>query len=141
VRFYGLNPEIAGQLGDETVMDYSVVPYRVISLEYKFDSWLGDDLIAGFPVVIATHRLRQAIEEASLSGCSFAPMKVSRSEMFREFHGELELPVFWWMKLTGSQQADDFAESSRPEYSLVVSERALLCFKRFGFSHCRVEAL
>lgn len=42
-KFFALEPEVAGGLGPNTVMDRSVHPPRVSHLHYVFDGWMGDD--------------------------------------------------------------------------------------------------
>lgn len=48
-RYYRLEPEVAGELGSGTVMDVSRHPPLVSHLQFKFQGWLGDDLLETFP--------------------------------------------------------------------------------------------
>ena len=139
--FYGMNPEVAGQLGECTVLDYSKVPYEVTSLEYCFDGWLGDDILVAFPVVIVSQRLRSALEAARLSGLSFSDATITKSDLFREVQGDLQLPAFSWLKPNGKAFVDDFALSPNSDFSIVVSEKTLAILEQYAMSHCEFEVL
>ena len=105
--FYILEPEVAGGLGDGTVMDTSVHPPRVQQLHYQFDGWLGDDLVASFPCFVVTARLRTAIEHSGFTGAAFAPVRVTTSDTFREMYPGTALPVWAWLQVRGTAGADD----------------------------------
>ena len=47
MTYYHLEPEVAGGIGERTVLDRSGPRLRATSLHYEFDGWLGDDLLAG----------------------------------------------------------------------------------------------
>src|SRR5262245_2669088 len=108
---YKLSPEVAGHLGDDTVIDSSVHPPIVDALHYEFDGWPEDDLIESFPCYIVTDRMRAMIEAAQATGCRFGQVKISTSEQFeefREFHMQKSLPRFWWLIVEGVARRDDF---------------------------------
>lgn len=138
MQFFGLKPEVAGSLGEGTVMDYSTVPYRVVALEYSFDDWLGDDLLEGFPCYIVTEALRKAIEDEGLTGCTFAKVETTRSELFSEIKGDMQLPQFHWLRVGGRAGAEDFGVSEEAP-QLIVSERALTCLKKRALEHCKIQ--
>ncbi len=48
-KYFVLEPEVAGQLGEQTVMDRSTHPPTIEKLHFVFDGWLGDDIVATFP--------------------------------------------------------------------------------------------
>lgn len=134
---YILEPEVAGQLGEDTVMDTTRHPPEVSRLHYEFDGWLGDDLLESFPCFIITGRVKRALEEMSLSGCLFDSVKVSRSETFRELHPDEELPDFFWLKVSGTACVDDFGLTT--DNRLVVTERTLKCLQEFHLNNCLVK--
>ena len=47
--FYVLEPEVAGDLGAGSILDYSTQPPTVLKLQYEFNVWLGDDLLTTPP--------------------------------------------------------------------------------------------
>lgn len=132
---YQLAPEVAGGLGPATVFDQSAVPWRITRLEYRFDDWLGDDLVTSTPAVLATVRVRDAIRDAGLTGVQFAPVTVTRSELFDDLGGG-DLPEWVWLLPVGRTDVDDFWSADRRD--LVVSERALVLLQRFNLVHCDV---
>jgi hypothetical protein len=133
MRYYTLEPEVAGGLGRNTVMDRSVHPPMVERLHYELAGWLGDDLLETFPCFIVTNCLRERIADAGLTGTEFAPAEVTASQQFRDLYPTRDVPGFVWLKPTGRAGRDDFGMSH--DHRLVVSARAL---KVLSLLHCRV---
>ena len=139
MQHYWIEPEVAGGFGANTVLDRTVHPPRVIRLHYDFDGWLGDDLVTTFPVYLVTESLADAIRDCGLGGYEVAETEVTASETFAELYPGKLLPHFLWLKVNGEPGADDFGMSS--DHRLVVSERALLCMKKFGvLENCDIAA-
>jgi hypothetical protein len=137
--FFVLEPEVAGGLGEGTVIsDMSVQPPIVISLHYEFQGWLGDDLLESFPCFIVTSRLADKLRRSEMTGYRLAAVKVSTSDLFREMHPRRKLPPFQWLQPVGEAGVDDFGLSSKP-HRLVVSKRALECLRGFQLEHCDVS--
>ncbi len=84
MRFYILDPEVAGELGRDTIMDTSVHPPTVSNLQYELDTWLGDDVIQSFPCYLVTNRLKRKLESSSFTGATFAPVEFSVSSDFKK---------------------------------------------------------
>lgn len=122
MRYYYLEPEVAGGLGPETVMEEGSGRATVTVLHYVFDGWLGDEILESTPCFIVTERLARSIEEKGLTGVSRDTVRIGRSETFDELYPDTELPTFVWLRVCGERHADDFfmADDGR----LVVSERA-----------------
>lgn len=55
MKFYILDPEVAGGLGTQTEIDSSVHPPLVKRLHYELDAWMGDDLVQTFPCYLVTN--------------------------------------------------------------------------------------
>lgn len=121
--FYVVRPEVPGQLGDGTVLDRSGDRLRVTHLEYRFDGWLGDELITAHPAFAATRSLAGKFAEAGLSGLRLRAMEASRSEQFDEIYPDRELPEFVELVVTGGAGVDDFGINE--ENDLVLSRTAL----------------
>lgn len=138
-RYYLIEPEVAGELGPDTVMDPGVHPPRVYVLHYDLKGWLGDDLLESFPCFIVTDRCREALERAGFSGCLFAPVKVTASEVFFELHPLQPLPVFHWLKVNGIVGKDDIGLAD--DYRLAVSDDVLRVLRSLSIEHCDVEEM
>ena len=141
--FYKLDPEVAGHFGPDTFMDTSTHPPIVHSLHYEFDGWPADDLITAYPCFIVTKNMRQLIENAKASGCSFGRVTVSTSEQFKELeelHSSGTLPEFSWLIIDGIAKRDDFGTSATGG-SLIVSERILHVMKRGRLDNCDVSVV
>jgi hypothetical protein len=123
MRYFRLSPEVAGDWGDNIVVDVSTHPPVVSRLHFEFQVWLGDEIVQTFPCYLATDALARLVEMAGLSGVRFGPVEVSTSPMFEQLYPGRALPVFRWMKVHGQPGIDDFG--LRPDASLVVSESAL----------------
>ena len=135
--FYTLEPEVAGELGQETEMDRNAHPPIVHKLHFVFVSWLGDDLIECFPCFLASTRLKSRIEDRRLTGCIFEFPMISRDQQFDALYGDREIPEFYWLKVIGKDGQDsDFSTSSTN--LLVVSERALEVLRSCVIDHCEI---
>jgi len=137
--FYELAPEVAGHLGPDSIMDTSRHPPIVHVLHYEFDGWSGDELIESFPCFIVTDNLKQLIERAKPTGCSFGSVNVSTSEEFEELYPGRNLPSFSWLMIGGVAGRDDFGISATN--GLIVSERLLQVLKCGRLEHCDVIAV
>lgn len=138
MRFFTLDPEVAGGFGEDTDLDATVHPPRVFRLHYHFEGWLGDELLTTFPCYIVTARLMNALHALGPTGCSFAPVRTTTSEQFHQLFFGTKLPEFWWMKVEGRPGQDDVALSGPPEYLLVVSEPILECLRRHNIAQCTI---
>lgn len=133
MKFYVIEPEIAGGFGKNTVIDRTSGKMVIQKLHYQFDGWLGDELLESTPCYIASERMAREIELAMLTGVKFDNVEITMSEQFKELYPNRQLPKFIWLKVEGSFGRDDFGVASR--LRLVVSERALEVLKRIGLLH------
>jgi hypothetical protein len=137
VEFFRVEPEVAGGLGPETVMDRSVHPPRISRLHYVFDGWLGDDLLESFPGFVVTEEAAARLEAAGLTGFELKPVEIGKSEAFEELYPDRELPEFRWLDVTGTPRQDDFGVDD--DGVLVVSERALEVLREGQLENADVE--
>lgn len=136
MQYYLIKPEVAGGLGEHTLMDSNTHPPIVHKLHYTFDGWSGDVLLTSFPCYIVTSNVRDEFEKISVSGISFSEVEISKSEFFDELFPELELPKFLWMKVYGIAGSDDLGIAKN--LRLVVSKRVLDIFDRLGLKEAIV---
>jgi hypothetical protein len=136
MKYYRLEPEVAGGIGDRTVLDRSGPRLKATSLHYEFDDWLGDDLLASSPVFVATRRLADDIKLKSLTGVSLSNMETSRSITFETLNPGRQLPEFVWLKIDGKPGRDDFGIAG--DGKLIVSAKALAVLRAFNLNHCDV---
>jgi hypothetical protein len=126
-------PEVAGELGEHTVLDTSVHPPRVARFHHRFEGWLGDDLLEAFPCFLVTSDLAKVLEEARLVGFSLDTVEVSVSPEFLELFPGRPMPEFRWLKITGENRNADFRLT--PDFRLEVSSRALEVLKKHKLAH------
>ena len=129
-----IEPEVAGGLGRQTILDNSVFPPRVDRLHYEFEDWLGDAVVESFPCFIVTGRLKEDIEKARLTGIYFDDVLVTQSA---NFPPTKHLPEFYWAKITGTMAEDDFTLSG--DFRLAVSAKAFTVLKNAGLTHAIVN--
>lgn len=137
VAYYVLEPEVAGELGDGTVLDAGQHPPTVSRLHYEFSGWLGDDLLQSFPCYIVTQRLSDAIAREGLTGCEFGIVHVSTSSQFDALYPGRQLPTFAWLRPVGIAGRADFAVGK--DHRLIVSSAALTMLRRFCIDNCNIK--
>lgn len=137
MKYYYLEPEVAGGLGEKTLIDSASHPPVVYKLHYVFDGWLGDDIVESFPCYVISDYIRGRLDLIDLSGYNIADMVVSTSEVFEELQPEVKLPKFWWLQVTGVACEDDFGIAA--DHRLVVSGRALHVLKMGSLENCDIE--
>ena len=135
--YFYVQPEVAGELGANTVMDSTVHPPRVDRLHYQFTGWLGDVLLESFPCFIATEGAKEKLQFEGLTGVRFGEVEISTARPFNELYPERELPRFVWIRIEGKPSEDDFGIAS--DARLVVSERALKVLKHLGIAHAIIN--
>jgi hypothetical protein len=137
MKYFKIEPEVAGGISWRTVMDRSVHPPIVSKLHYEFDGWLGDVLLESFPCFVVTLEAQRALESLGAIGIEFDSVEVSTSEQFEIFYPSLKLPPFVWMKVHGEPGRDDFGLGQ--DLILVISERALDALSALGIAHATTE--
>ncbi|HBC3381919.1 TPA: hypothetical protein KDY48_000002 [Vibrio parahaemolyticus] len=135
--YFYIEPEVSGGLGRRSLLDTSTHPPKVFKLHYQFDGWLGDDLLATFPCYIVTESLAKEIGSANLTGYKLSDVEISTSEQFGELYPGIQLPKFYWLKVVGSVEKDDFWIAE--DYRLVVSEKALKTLKKGRIDEADIE--
>ncbi len=139
MEYFYVEPEVAGGLGENTLLDSSTHPPVVRHLHYQFDGWLGDSLLESFPCFIVTQDAQLTMSRLGFSGLEFGPVEVTRSEQFNELHPDLPLPMFVWFKPIGRLGIDDF--STAIDGRLIVSDRALEALKSTGLSNAFITPM
>jgi hypothetical protein len=138
MRFYKLDPEVAGGWGPNTVFSRTPgQPLVIHKFHYQFDGWLGDELLESDPCFIVTQRLAEAIRNAGLSGYVLRPVETSTSEQFQEIYPNRQIPIFEWLEITGKAGVDDWGVDV--DGRLVVSSEALAVIKSTTLNHCEVS--
>lgn len=135
MRYFVVMPEVAGEMGDRTILDSSVHPPVVTHLHCVFD-WPSDALVRTFPCYVCTAELWFAIARNSLSGVRSKPVTTDVSYTYTDLHPNAVLPAYVWLDVYGAAGIDDFA--LRPVASLVVSERALRVLQDAGMRHADI---
>jgi hypothetical protein len=133
-----VEPEVAGGLGPNTILDVGVHPPVVSRLHYEFDGWLGDVLLETFPCFIVTDDARQRLVDRRFTGARFDEVEISASLQFEELYPEVRLPRFAWLQVIGEAGKTDFGTIAG---RLVISERALDVLRSLGLSHAEIKPI
>lgn len=137
MRYFTIEPEVAGHLGEATLLDRSTHPPVIHRLHYEFDDWLGDDIVEAFPAYLVTNRLRQLLENECITNIQFRNCVCTVSPQYKEWNEGSPLPEFWWLQLCGSGGSDDIGLV--PPARLVVSEKVLRLFRTTRIPHADVK--
>jgi hypothetical protein len=137
VAYYTLEPEVAGGLGDGTVIDTTVHPPHVERLHYEFEDWLGDDLVESFPCFLVSKPLAARLTAAGLGTFQLKDVAVTMTPEAEELLGDASFPDFYWFDVTGTAGRDDVGTT--PTGQLVVSDQALALLREFNINNCDVE--
>ncbi|HEX5736470.1 MAG TPA: hypothetical protein VF131_26805 [Blastocatellia bacterium] len=157
MKLYMLQPEVAGWVGGNSVITNldeiksgKDKVHEVSHLEYQFDTWLGDELLAAYSGFIVTESLAKDLTKAGLTGVKLTDVEISKSDVFKELYPNRRLPRFRRLIPEGRVELDkkhharkwaghDFCQTERAE--LVVTEQALNVLKKHKLDHCEIEEL
>jgi hypothetical protein len=135
MAYYNIEPEVSGQLGEKTIIDTSVHPSHVEYLHFVFCGWLGDDIIECFPVFLITGKLKSKLESIDLTGYKIDNCEIELSEEFKLMQPNVQLPNFYWFKLTEEEHNDFFISENK----LKVSETAYTVLSQVNLQHAIIE--
>jgi hypothetical protein len=136
MKYFVLEPEVAGGIGKNTVLDRTVHPPIPIKFNYEFSGWLGDSLLETVASFIVTKSLGEQINSSSLTGVTFGEVEISKSGQFEDLYPNTELPEFVWLQIKGVAGVDDFGLS--PKHLLIVSQAALSVLKQEPLNYCEI---
>ncbi len=139
MKFYELEPEVAGGFGENTIMiDPSARPPLFSRFHYQFHGWLGDELLTTVACFIVTKSLGETLRVSGLSGFSMGEVEVTKSSEYEQRTKTTPLPPFVWLKIEGKPAQDDFGLAADRKFRLVVSEDALKVLKKHSLNHCEI---
>lgn len=128
MRFYTVNPDVPGFL--EESHDEILSKPELPTVHYPFECWPDDDIVQSFPALLVSERLGAALTSTGLTGFELGECISRKGEQFHiPSPGRGELPRYFWLKVNGEAQADDFGISG--DLMPVVSERAMQVLRHF----------
>ena len=136
MKYYQIEPEVAGGIGEHSEIDRSSGKMVVRKLHYYFDGWLGDVLLESCPCFIVTEAAKKKLQSIGATGIKFDKVEVTTSAFFQDRYPNRQLPKFVWLQIDGKPGQDDFGIAPSP--GLVISERALVVLKGLGISNALV---
>ena len=147
LNYYLLKPEVAGELGDNSKIVYEGGRIKeVISLEFVFLGWLGDEILKARPCYIVVKNIMDDFINNGIKGIKYEEIQVSFSEDFLEMCEDIStMPLF--VRIIPLNRVDDLEEEMKEDVyvdkcnRLIVSERALEILKKYKIDNCDVEQL
>jgi hypothetical protein len=140
-KFYKLNPECPGGLGnDAIVIDRDAAIWQLSKFQIVLERFPQDDLIESMLAGTAvTEKLAHALMQSDLNGFELAPMEVvPGDQLFLSLEErQKRLPQLSWLKIVGLCGINDFGTSTQA--MTVVSEKALKLLKQFKLDNCDIE--
>lgn len=119
--FFKVYPEVPAAIGKDTFFDKTIVPWEVLDLHLVFQGWLGCNLMTSHSCFFVTNFLKERIEKNKITGIlKFKPITITKSELFFDVHGDLELPTCYWLEIIGIAGKDDIGLINN---DLILSER------------------
>ena len=146
MKFYKLEPEIAGEIGESSKIEYeNGTIKKIIFLEYLFSDWLGDELLSTHPCHIVTENLKKDISANNLTGVKFQKIKKTFSDEFIELNISTDIPEF--VQIVCDNFYEDKNENALQDFyvnrykELIVSESALKVIKKHTLNNCLIEEI
>jgi len=137
MKYFYVAPYVAGQMGENTILDTSVHPPVVHRLHYVFDFWPDETLVRTFPCYVVMEEAKQRLLSMNATGIKFDEVEATMSEEFDEPWPSEEMPKLSWLKVLGQAGRDDFGVT--PDHRLVISERALDMLRELGIPYAGIE--
>jgi hypothetical protein len=137
VKFYEIEPEVDGGWGPDTEGALQERPPKVTRFNYEFDVRPTDPLIEALCTFVVTPELKAALIHARLTGITFGPVEITKSEEFEDRYPDLELPQYEWLQIVGQAGRDDFGFGR--SHNLVVSETTLELLRANGVRNCETR--
>jgi hypothetical protein len=136
---YVLDPQVAGELGDETVMDGSTHPPTVTRVDYVLDQPDADEFIQSFPVFLVSLDLGARLQQAGMTGFDLADALVRPSVEYLAAFGDVPHRLYSWLRVHGTPEVDDcWLDQS---LQICVSDRMMSIIETTTLSDCLVEEL
>jgi hypothetical protein len=137
MKYFFIEPEVAGGFGENTVIDRSSGKMVVRKLHYELDGWDGDVLLERCPCFIVTEDAKKKLQSIGATGIRFDEVEVTTSELYKELYSDQRLPKFVWLQIVGRPAQDDFGMAKG--LMLVVSERALKVLKGLSINNALIK--
>lgn len=139
MKYFYIEPEVAGEIGGNTILDPSVHPPHVDRLHYEFNIWPADGLVETFPCLCARKDVADALKSAAVTGIEYRKMEVSTTDDVADDNPDRVLPPFIWLHVVGVAGNDDFGIG--PDLRFVISERSLDIARPFGLEYADIEPI
>ncbi len=136
---YLLDPHVAGELGEGTVVDASASPPRVDFVDYVLDAPDPDDLIQAFPVILVSESVAERMLNAHLRGFEFGDATIRGGDNYQALGGQASPQPFKRLHVNGRGHLDDCWLTG--DYRLCVSDNMMDVLRSARLSFCLIEEI
>ena len=155
MRLYLLEPEVAGEFGEKTLISNFEAVRRngqrpiVTHLHYHLTGWLGDELLECTPCFIISEDLAADIKKSDINGYTLESVVVTTSDDFKEVYPNREIPNFIRLIPNGTIEITDDGYKNwsgndiciSDKSYLVVSEAVLNILRKHNMNNCDVATI
>ena len=106
MKYYLIEPEVAGGIGEHSVIDRSSGKMIVRKLHYVFEDWGGDVVLTSCPCLIVTESAKRKLQSVGLTGLRFDEVEITTSELFDELYPNRLPPELAWLQTVGKPGHD-----------------------------------
>jgi hypothetical protein len=138
VRYYLIEPEVAGGWGDEFEIDRSTG--TVTRVHYEVADWLGDCIVTSDPVYLVLRDTGKHMTEAGFTGFTLDEALVTACDQHHIFNPDGVLPDLVWLKVHGEPGVDDLGFANK-DADLVVSQPVMDLFRADGFNSVTADGI
>lgn len=155
MKLFMVEPEVAGEIGERTIYEnYDAIINngerpQISYLHFVLMGWLGDDILEVTPCFMVSEKLKNVIEESTLTGYAFQDIDISVSEDYSEMYPDRELPHFYRLLPQGVVKVEDetyYAWNNMDfcvteKFYLVLSENAMKIIRDYQLDNADIREL
>jgi len=148
LQFFSLKAEVAGELGDKSVItDIAARPPVIEKLDFQLQWWRNSAICERILIFVVTTAASQDLTKNGLTGFELRPCTVSKTDEYYYYQRENDptraekLPSLEWLHITGKPFVDDFGLrlGANIKQGLIVSERALAVLRAHNLDFAEVS--
>lgn len=135
---YSLDPQVAGELGEGSVLDATVHPPAVAKVDYVLDRPDADELIQSFPVYLVSSGLADRLQSSGLTGFALAEVVTRPSVEYSSAFGDAPHRHYRWLQVLGTEEDDCWIDAS---LMLCISDRMMEILSEATLSDCVITKI
>ena len=135
---FALDPQVAGELGENTVIDTSSHPPVVSHVDFVLDYPETDDLIQAFPVLLVSAEMADRLTAADVAGVALSGASVRPSEDCLAVYGAAGTGSYRRLEPVGTERDDCWLSN---EFLICVSDRMMRILAQGIMKNCDTKEI